>query len=289
VRGPELEGVDLSGMRAFINCSEPVRADSHEAFVKRFAHVGARMDQMAVSYAMAENTFAVAQTPVGAPAHVDMIDREALQRDLRAVPVSPEHPHAAAQVSCGAPIAGTQVKVMLDDGMPASERQVGEIYVYSDCMLSGYYRRDDLHPFDADGWYRTGDRGYLAGGDVYIVGRSKDLIITAGKNVFPQDIEDAAYAVDGVHAGRAVAFGVPDAREGTELIALVAEIDPQHDSEAERARIFAALKREIARATEVTLGYVSLVPRGWLIKTSSGKIARGANRDKWLAERESHE
>lgn len=284
VRAPELEGVDLSGVRAFINCSEPVRADSHAAFVRRFEPVGARMDQLAVSYAMAENTFAVTQTPVGEAAHQDMIDRDALHRDGRAIPVDTAHPRAAAQVSCGRPIAGTQVKVVRDDGAHADERQVGEVVVRSDCMLSGYYRRDDLVAFDSDGWYRTGDRGYLAAGEVYIVGRSKDLIITAGKNIYPQDIEDAAYGVEGVHPGRAVAFGVQDQREGTELIALVVEIDPEHDHEGERKRIFGELKRRIASQTEVTVSYVTLVARGWLIKTTSGKAARGANRDKWLAQ-----
>jgi acyl-CoA synthetase (AMP-forming)/AMP-acid ligase II len=101
---------------------------------------------------------------------------------------------------------------------------VGELAVLSDCMLTGYYQRPDLNPFTPDGWYRTGDMGYMADGEVYIIGRIKDLIINAGKNVYPQDIEAIVNTVDGVRAGRAAAFGVYDEREGTELIAVVAEV-----------------------------------------------------------------
>ena len=113
-------------------------------------------------------------------------------------------------------------------------------------MLSEYYKRPDLQPFQ-DGWYRTGDMGYIADGEVYIVGRLKDLIINAGKNIYPQDIEAIVNTVQGVYPGRAVVFGVADEREGTELIGVVAEVttddaqerkhiahaDSQHGGEAE--------------------------------------------------------
>ncbi len=283
VRSRDSEGLDLSSIRAFINCSEPVRNSSHQLFLERFAVNGAASNQFAVSYAMAENTFAVTQTTVGESANVDMIDLVALQRDLKAVPVAADAPYAAAQVSCGKPVANTAVKVINDQGERLPERSVGEVLVKSDCMLTGYYRRPDLQAFDADGWYKTGDRGYIAEGEIYIVGRSKDLIITAGKNVYPQDIEAAAYEVEGVHPGRAVVFGVPDEREGTELIAIVAEVDEA--DEDMRKQIYQSLRQQVVRATEVTVSFVSLVERGWLIKTSSGKTARAANRDKWLLER----
>jgi fatty-acyl-CoA synthase len=159
---------------------------------------------------------------------------------------------------------------------------VGEMAVRSDSMLSGYYKRPDLDPF-RDGWYLTGDRGYVADGEVYIVGRSKDLIINAGKNVYPQDIEAIVNGVPGIHAGRAVVFGVPDEREGTELIVVVAEV--RSDDPAEQRDIAAAIRLAVARSSTVTVSYVHLVNDKWLIKTSSGKIARAANRDKWLAER----
>ena len=169
------------------------------------------------------------------------------------------------------------------EGKPLPERMVGEIVVRSDSMLTGYYMRPDLQPF-RDGWYLTGDRGYVADGEVYIVGRSKDLIINAGKNVYPQDIEAIVNTVPGIHAGRAVVFGVPDEREGTELIAVVAEIET--DDPDERKLIGQHIRQAVAQGSTVTVNYVQLVDERWLIKTSSGKIARAANRDKWLSERQ---
>ena len=284
VRERDSAGLDLSTMRAFINCSEPVRAASHQQFLDRFAVNGVRADQLAVSYAMAENTFAVTQTSIGQPAFVETVDREALQTSLLAEPVPADHPRALAQVSCGRPIPGSAVKVVDDAGAELPERHIGELMVKSDCMLTGYYHRSDLNPFDAEGWYKTGDRGYLANGEVLVVGRSKDLLIIAGKNVYPQDIEALLYELDGIHPGRAVAFGVADEREGTELLAVLAELDSD-DPDAKRA-LQVAVRQHIARSSEVTVSYVTFVPRGWLIKTSSGKTARAANRDKWLAERE---
>jgi acyl-CoA synthetase (AMP-forming)/AMP-acid ligase II len=275
-------------MRAFINCSEPVFHDSHLHFAERFASNGVKLEMLTVSYAMAENTLAVTQTPIGSYPTVDTVDRVLLQSERRAVPLPPHAPTAAPQVSCGKPIRGTQVKVVDDQGKTLPERSVGEIMVRSDCMLTGYHKRDDLKPFDADGWYRTGDRGYLANGEIYIAGRSKDLIINAGKNVYPQDLEAIINTIQGIHPGRAVVFGVPDEREGTELIAVVAEVDGNTDpaDPIARKQIMQAIRQTIGKQTEITLNFVDLVEHGWLIKTSSGKIARGQNRDKWLAQRE---
>lgn len=282
IRDADLEGLSLAAMRAFINCSEPVRHDSHNLFLERFAPLGITQEKLAVSYAMAENVFAVTQTPVGQPAHVDWVDRSALATEQRAVPAGPHSDEAAAQVSCGQPISGVQVRVIDMNGAPLPERAVGEIIIFSDSLLTGYYHRDDLHPFTPDGWYRTGDMGYIASGEVYVIGRCKDLIINAGKNVYPQDIEAIVNDVEGVHPGRTVVFGVPDEREGTELVAIVAEVNTQ-DAGARR-EIMRQVRQRVSQQSMITVSYVHLVQPGWLIKTSSGKIARSANRDKWLAE-----
>jgi acyl-CoA synthetase (AMP-forming)/AMP-acid ligase II len=278
IRQRDKEGLSLASIRAFINCSEPVRHDSHQLFLEKFAANGVTPDMLTVSYAMAENTFAVTQTPIGQPARLDVVDREALTLTGYAKVVET----GDIKVSCGAPIAGTAVSALDPSGNPLPERQVGELAVQSNCMLSEYYHRPDLNPF-SNGWFRTGDRGYLADGEVYVIGRSKDLIINAGKNVYPQDIEAIVNEVAGVHAGRAVVFGVPDEREGTELIAVVAETR-EEDIEA-RQEISKAIRQEVARRSTVTVSFVQLVDAKWLIKTSSGKIARAANRDKWLQER----
>jgi acyl-CoA synthetase (AMP-forming)/AMP-acid ligase II len=282
IRPRDLEGLSAASMRMFINCSEPVYAESHTLFLERFASLGITPEMLTVSYAMAENTFAVTQTPPGETPHVDIVDRATLEEHLVAQPTE-SGAHAVAKVSCGKPITNARVRVLDDSGNPPPERHVGELAVHSDCMLTGYYQRADLDPFK-EGWYLTGDRGYIADGEVYIVGRSKDLIINAGKNIYPQDIEALVNTIPGVHAGRAVAFGVPDMREGTELIAVVAEVETE--AADERQTIDRAIRQTVAQGSTVTVSYVKLVDSRWLIKTSSGKIARGANREKWLRERE---
>jgi acyl-CoA synthetase (AMP-forming)/AMP-acid ligase II len=282
IRQRDSAGLDLSSMRAFINCSEPVRHSSHMLFAQRFAENGIRLEHFAVSYAMAENTFAVTQTAIGTYPRVDVINRYELQSNNRAIAeTSPDQ--AEIIVSCGAPIQHSAVKIIDENKQVLSERHVGEIWVKSDCMLTEYYHRPDLAPLDSDGWYNTGDRGYLAEGEVFVIGRSKDLIINAGKNIYPQDIESIVNTVGLVHPGRAVIFGVPDEREGTELLAVIAEVDT--DDPAERKLIAQQIRQRVAQQANVTISFIHLVNRGWLIKTSSGKIARSKNRDKWQRER----
>jgi acyl-CoA synthetase (AMP-forming)/AMP-acid ligase II len=285
IRKRDTEGLNLRSMRAFINCSEPVHHSSHVAFAERFAENGITLERLAVSYAMAENTFAVTQTPLGQAAKLDCVDRASMEGQRRADPIAPDAPTAQLNVSCGPTIGGTEVKVIGPDGALLPERHIGEIAVKSDCMLTGYYQRDDLNAtLWHDGWYRTGDMGYIAEGEVYISGRQKDLIINAGKNVYPQDLEAIVNQVPGVHPGRAVAFGVYDERDGTELIGIVAEADT--DDPTKREQIAAQIRQHIAAQTTVSATYVAVVEEKWLIKTSSGKIARNANREKWLAERD---
>ena len=283
IRQRDGQGYSLATMRAFINCSEPVRYDSHQLFLDRFAANGLLPEMLTVSYAMAENTFGVTQTPPGAPAAVDTIDRLTLEEQNVATPVPADHPRAVIKVSCGTPISGTEIRIAIENVLNPSERRVGEVAVKSDCMLTEYYNRPDLEPFH-DGWFLTGDRGYIANDEVYIIGRSKDLIINAGKNVYPQDIEAIVNELPGVHAGRAVVFGVPDRKEGTELIAAIAEVTVR--DQAERQQINKNIRKEVARQSMVTVSYVELVDPKWLIKTSSGKIARAANREKWLAQKQ---
>ena len=276
----EIEGLSLAGVRAFINCSEPVLDSSQRAFLERFASIGVKAQQLGASYAMAENVFAVTQTPMGRPPRLDRVDRAALTQSGWAASMAESGPTAGVYVSCGPPIPGVELRV--ERGFEA--RRVGEIQVRSDCMLSGYHGRPDLDAglFD-EGWYRTGDLGYCADGELYVVGRKKDLIISAGKNLHPHDLEDVVNAVAGVHPGRAVAFGVADEAEGTELVAIVAEVESQ-DPESRRA-IGRAIRQTLLEQLGVSAAYVHLVGPKWLLKTSSGKLARAMNREKWLAER----
>ena len=150
-------------------------------------------------------------------------------------------------------------------------------------MLTGYYNRPDItEKAFLDGWYLTGDYGYIADGEVYVTGRKKDMLIIGGKNVYPQDLEMLVYEVDGVHPGRAVAFGIYDERAGTEEVVVVAEAEgclPE-----EKQQLADRIRQHVTKNSAIALRYVHIVGAKWILKTSSGKPSRLANRDKYLAE-----
>ena len=283
VRDRQLEGVDLSSWRAVINCSEPVREDGHQAFLEKFSAYGLRPDALATSYAMAENVFAVTQGGIGSPLVIDEIDRDALQVERVARPAK-AGAVSLRMVSCGRAVPNVTVRIVDAQNKPLADRMVGEVAVRSNCMLNGYYHRPDAtaEVMIDGGWYLTGDYGYMVDGELYITGRKKDLIIVGGKNVYPQDLEKVAMEVEGVHPGRVTAFGVFDEHKGTEDVVIVAEVDS--NDAGIREAIAEQIRKAVTRGTAVALRNVYLVGAGWMIKTSSGKNARLANREKYLKE-----
>ena len=282
IRPRHLEGVDLSSWRLVTNCSEPMRHDSQQLFLEAFKPYGFKESALGTSYAMAENTFAVTQGGVDGPVRIDSVDRDSLQIDRIARPAVEGRP-SIDMVSAGKPIPNTQVKIVDPEGNPLPDRQIGEIALLSDCMLTEYYHRPEAtEKAFLDGWYLTGDFGYMLDGEIYISGRKKDLIIVGGKNIYPQDLERIAYTVPGVHPGRAVAFGIFSQKMGTEQVMLVAEVDT--DDPDEKQRIANEIRQVVTQDSAVALRHVHLVEDGWIVKTSSGKTARLANRDKFLEE-----
>ncbi|NMB56238.1 MAG: fatty acyl-AMP ligase [Leptolinea sp.] len=282
IRDRDLEGVDLSSWRAVTNCSEPVRITAHEKFAARFTPYGLNPAALVTSYAMAENTFAVSQSGFPQPATIDLVDREAVQTEWDARPAV-EGRDSLRMLSSGRPIRNTRVRIFDPQGKPLPDRKIGEVGIQSDCMLSGFFHRDDLtRKAFLDGWYLTGDYGYLADGELYVTGRKKDLIIVGGKNIYPADLEQLAMEVKGVHPGRVVAFGVFNEETGTEEVVIVSEVD--EEDPAEQERIANEVRKTVTKGSAVALRHVYLVPKKWILKTSSGKTARPANKDKYLKE-----
>jgi fatty-acyl-CoA synthase len=284
IRDRHLEGVDLSTWRAVINCSEPVRWESHRAFYERFKGYGLQYEALQTSYAMAENVFAVTQSPLGSEPVVVEIDREGFVSERVARNPIVGNP-AMKMMSSGQPLENVQVKVLDENRNEVAERVVGEIAIQSNCMLTGYYHREDAtQQAFADGWYLTGDYGFMLDGEVFVSGRKKDMIIVGGKNVYPQDLEALSYEVSGVHAGRSVAFGMFNDEEGTEEVVIIAEVDSEDP--VEQQQIADAIRAHVTRNSAIALRYVKAVDSKWILKTSSGKTARSANKEKFLAELE---
>jgi acyl-CoA synthetase (AMP-forming)/AMP-acid ligase II len=283
VRERDSRDLDLRRWRLLLLGGEPVRVDSLRAFVERFAAHGFRASALRAGYGLAEMVEGVTSGQTGPP-NVDWISVAALQRDARAEPMAPGAAGATAFVSSGPPKHGAEVRIVGPDGVPLSERTVGEIDVRCDYRMHEYHRRPDLTRASfREGWFRTGDLGYLVAGELYVVGRKSDLIIVGGRNLAPEEIEAVAEQVPGVLPGRTVAFGIADARSGTERVILVCESAQPEDTEQHLA-LERELRRAMTQALEVTLGEVRMVARGWIVKTSSGKKARCDNRDKYQRE-----
>jgi fatty-acyl-CoA synthase len=282
IRDRHIEGMNLSSLRAVINCSEPVRWESHVAFYERFKDYGLKFEALQTSYAMAENVFGVTQSPLGSIPVVDEIDRESFMVERVAKNPLDGRP-SMKMMSSGQPLENVRVKVVGEDRNEVPERIIGELALQSDCMLTGYFNRPDLtEKAFRDGWYLTGDYGYISNGEVFVSGRKKDMIIVGGKNIYPQDLEALTYEVPGVHAGRSVAFGMFDETQGTEDVVVIAEVDSQ-DTE-EQQRIADAIRLHVTKNSAIALRYVKVVGPQWILKTSSGKTARSANKEKFLLE-----
>ncbi|HND64868.1 MAG TPA: AMP-binding protein, partial [Elusimicrobiota bacterium] len=212
-----LHALDLTRVRAWISCSEVVSASTAKDFWETFAESGVDEDKLWSCYAMAENVFAVTQSP---RLKILSIDGLLLQKEDRVVPKDGGRP----VVSQGVPLPGVDVRVLGRDGAPCPEGRHGEIALRGPCLMSGYYRNPEkTREALRDGWFVTGDLGFLWEGELYVTGRKKDLVIVAGRNFYPQDIEAAAARIPGTKAGRCAAFGCPNPRRGTEDLVIVAE------------------------------------------------------------------
>jgi fatty-acyl-CoA synthase len=281
IRDRHLEGVDLSSWRAIINCSEPVRWESHQAFYEKFKSHGLRENVLHSSYAMAENVFAVTQSSLAGSPRVERIERDAFLSE-RVVRESTDE-NALTVMSSGRPLSNVQIKIVDENGNEQSGRMIGEILVRSDCMLNEYYNRPDVtEKAFVNDWYITGDFGFISAGELFVSGRKKDMIIVGGKNVYPQDLELLTNEVPGVHAGRSVAFGIFDDEQGTEEVVIIAESD--FEDEAEQQKIADAIRQHVTKNSAIALRHVIVVGPKWVVKTSSGKTARSANKEKFLTE-----
>lgn len=282
IRDRHMEGVDLSSWRAIINCSEPVRWESHKAFYEFFSKYGLRWEALQTSYAMAENVFGVTQSQLGSEPAVMDLDREAFMVERVAKSPFDGRP-AMKMMSSGRPLENVRIRILDENGKDLPDRVIGEVALHSDCMLTGYFNRPDItEKAFHDGWYLTGDYGFTLARELFVSGRKKDMIIVGGKNVYPQDLEALTYEVPGVHAGRSVAFGLFDEAQGTEEVVIIAEVDSE--DEKEQQRVADALRAHVTKNSAIALRHVKVVGPKWIVKTSSGKTARSANKEKFLQE-----
>lgn len=282
IRERYLENIDLASWRAIINCSEPVRWESHQAFYDKFKEYGLAKNVLQTSYAMAENTFGVTQSNLDQSPVVENIDQDDFVNNRFARPAREGKPIITV-MSSGTVLNNTRIKVVNPEGLTVDDGIVGEILIQSNSMLSGYYNRPEITEKSIqDGWFLTGDFGYLSSGDIFVTGRKKDMIIVGGKNIYPRDIEELIYELPGVHPGRAAVFGYFNDRAGTEDVVIVVESDSTDADE--KNQLADTIRKYVTKNSPIALRQVQIVEPTWIIKTSSGKIARNANKEKYITE-----
>ena len=280
----ELAGLDLACLRWMFNGAEAVSAETLDRFARRLAPYGFDPRSIAPVYGLAECALDLVFPPPGRGMRVDHIDRETLMFTGAAVALPADDPRAAGIVACGAVLPGYSIRIVDAASRVLPERQQGRVQFRGPSATAGYYRNPEATAELLDGdWRNSGDLGYLADGDLFITGRDKDLIIRAGHNLHPAELEAAVGEVPGIRKGCVAVFGVPDARGATERVVVVAET---RETDSQRQQELRSRIQELAALLiDGPADEVVLAPPGSVLKTSSGKLRRAATSDAYLGGR----
>lgn len=276
----DLQGLDLSRWRAAMNGSEPVQAATLDRFAERFAPYGLRREALLPVYGLAENSLAISATDLKSGYRVDRIERATFESTGRAVPATKDDTTALKFVGAGRPLRDVECRIVTDSGADAGDRVEGHLWFRGPSATRGYYKNPEATQelTRGDGWRDSGDLAYWADGDLFITGRAKDIIIKAGRNLYPHEIEQIVSHVHGVRPGCVVAFGAADDRSGTERFIVVAELRNVADAKRISADISAAVQDTMGLPPDV----IELVPPQSIPKTSSGKLRRTEAKRRYL-------
>jgi fatty acid CoA ligase FadD32 len=290
IKPEDRAGLDLSGVRVAINGSEPVRHRTVERFGETFAEQGFDRRALRPSYGLAEATVFVSATGAAGP-RVSRFARSELAAG-RATDVVDER-DAIELVGAGTPVG--QLVCIVDplSGAIKPDRDVGEIWIHGPNTAAGYWRQPERTAevfggvltgggvLPSSGWLRTGDLGMYSKGALFITGRLKDMIIVDGRNHYPQDIEETVQeSHPAVRPGRVAAFGI--ASDVGEAIVVV--LERVHGAQTvEAGEISLAVRRTVSTVHDLKLRDVHVLNGEKVLRTSSGKVARSANRDRYLA------
>jgi fatty-acyl-CoA synthase len=273
-----IEGLDLSAWRCAFNGAEPVSPDTLDRFSKKFAPYGFRSTAFLPVYGLAENSVALCVPPLDRGSRVDEVDRARFEKEGRAEAAGPEDPRPLRFVSSGIPLPLHEVRILEETGGDAGERRVGRLVFRGPSMTPGYFRNEEATAAVTveGGWLDSGDLAYRADGEIFVTGRLKDLIIKAGRNLVPQEIEELASSIEGIRKGCVVALGLPNEAQGTESLVVVCETRTRA---AGRDALVSRVRERILDGLGVPPDDVRLVPPGSIPKTPSGKVRRSATLD----------
>ncbi len=273
----DLEGLDLSSWRLALNGAETVNPATLKRFIDRFEPYGFRPESLLPVYGMAEATVGLAFPPDRRRPLIDRIEREAFARRGEAIPVEVAQADALEFVACGQPLPLHEVRIVDRTGHEVGERQEGVLEFRGPSTTSGYFRNpaETAKLFDGD-WLDSGDRAYIAAGDIFITGRVKDIIIRAGRNIYPHQVEEVVGDIEGIRTGCVAVFGTGDPEAGTERLIVLAETRETDPEAIERLRV--QIDKRTTEVLAVPPDDVVLAAPHTVLKTSSGKIRRSACR-----------
>ena len=275
-RVKDLDGLDLSSWRIAGCGAEPIHPPTLAAFAEKFGPVGFRDTSFLPCYGLAEHVLAATFPPRGRRPRTERVSAEALTGQRVAVPHDGKGA-SVALVSCGSALPGHRLKIVGEDGRSVGERHVGEILLAGPSVMLGYYQQDALTAQTIrDGWLHTGDLGYLSGGELFVCGRAKDLIIVNGRKYHPQDLEWAVDALGGVRRGRVVAFGATE-RGQADRVVIVVEPSGTVSSDL----LVDTIRREIRDLFGLYVDEIAIVRSGTVGRTSSGKVQRAATKARY--------
>ncbi len=272
-----IQGLDLSSWRLSFNGAEPVSPQTITNFNQRFKHYGFQIEAMTPVYGLAESSVGLAFPPLGRGPVIDRIKRETFINSGMATPAREEN-SVLQFVACGQPLPKHQIKIVDKNGRELPERQEGRLQFKGPSVTSGYFRNpDQTRELFYGEWLDSGDLAYIAGGDIYITSRVKDIIIRGGRNIYPHELEEAVGDIAGIRKGCVAVFGSKDEESGTERVIVLAE------SRTKNAETVVELKKKITSVAvdllEMPPDEIIIAPPGTVLKTSSGKIRRTASRD----------
>ncbi|UXI03256.1 AMP-binding protein [Photobacterium sp. TY1-4] len=279
-----LAGLDLSHWRLAWNGAEPVSPSTMRRFTERFAPYGFRPQTMSPVYGLAESSVGLTFPSLSRTPRIERIKRDPMARLGRAEPAAPDDPTAIQVVGLGYPLPGHQIRIIDALGRELPDREEGELEFKGPSATQGYYRDPDKTQALYHGdWLTTGDRAFTIGGELFLTGRSKDIIIRAGRNIYPHELEEAVCRLPNIRKGCAAAFASHDPQSGTEKLVILAESRQHAPAQTE------PLRQQINTLALDLLGSpaddVVICPPHTIPKTSSGKIRRAACKSLYQTQR----
>jgi 1-acyl-sn-glycerol-3-phosphate acyltransferase len=274
----EIEGLDLGSWRIACNGAETVNPVTTRQFIERFSRYGFKAESMLPVYGLAESSVGLAFPKPGSGATIDRIKRDTFMETGRAVPVAESAAGWLEFVCCGEPLPGHQIRIVDATDRELPERMEGSLQFTGPSTTTGYFKSPEKtrELFHGE-WLDSGDKAYMAAGSVYITGRSKDIIIRAGRNIYPVEMEEAIGKVEGIRDGNVAVFGSKSSENSTERLVVLAETRKKEGPALEQLRV--AINTIVTDLIGSPPDEVVLAPPNTVLKTSSGKIRRNASRD----------